>query len=91
MSIAKIRSLLEAKRDTKVAAGQKKYMKNTMKFYGFKAQPLETLFKEMCKSDLNSLNYRLQYTLAQDLFASDYFEEKEIAVKIWKKNFEEIR
>ena len=76
--------------DKKRAIGQSNYLKNVVKCYGFKSKDLDGCLKHnilgnnLVKAYLND-DTEQYVNLAIELFKGDYFEEKEIAIRMLNK------
>jgi hypothetical protein len=85
-----IQTMLLKQGDKKRAIGQRKYLKNVVKCYGFKSKDLDDCLKnnilinKLVKTYLNDDTERY-VNLAIELFKSNYFEEKEIGIRLLSK------
>lgn len=88
--VGEVRKKLASKTNSERAAGQKKYMKNLLEFFGLDAKQQETVFKEDVFPIIKPLKLDDQISIAYKLYESKYGEEKSFAIKILNKNVKVI-
>lgn len=78
--LARIRTQLLNAGSASIAAGQEKYLKGVVKFYGINSKGVTNVFNSLYKSEIHSLSLPKKVELVSGLMASSYFEEKNFGV-----------
>ena len=89
--ITELESAFNKNRNLENAIPMAKYMKNLFSFYGIKAEHRRTIFKEICKANIEELTLHAR-EIAWELFNNEFRELHycgiEIVIKYLKNNYQ---
>lgn len=86
-----IRKILVRASDSQTAAGYERYFKEVIRFHGLKTPALRAVAADLHNSALKHLPFEKRWELAGELFASEFAEEKSIAIDILRRDLKKLQ